>query len=555
MHFSLRLKTMIGVALIQAMLLLILVAMTFDYLRTTNYDAIEKRAQTSAILFAATVQEAVLASDLSSVQAMTGHLVNDPDIKYVRVFGPDKVLFASAGHEQALARPFSKDSDASLVEDGIFDSAADIRVAGSVFGRVEIGLDLSAINSTLSQALSRSSMIALGEMGLVALFSFILGSFLTRQLRTLTEAAGLVARGNLSFKVPVTGHDEVSKVAEAFNAMTEELDRTNQRRDEYEQALQQLNLTLEDRVAQRTRELQEKNQQLAESHQYLSQAQSKLLHSEKMASLGVLAAGVAHEINNPVSFIMSNLTTLEQYCKCYQNLLDAYAELGSITDPEEARVQRLKIEAMASDYDLNFINDDLPALLKDAIDGTRRVSDIVRGLRDFSHSGADDDWVVTDLNATLTSVLKVIHNELKYHCEVKQSLDQLPAIKCKEGQIRQVLLNLLLNAGQAIEGQGEINVTSRFTDGWIEIKICDTGCGIPSGDLGKIFDPFYTTKPVGKGTGLGLAVSYGIAKDHGGEIKVQSTVGKGSCFSLRLPAGSEAQAHHYFSVGETDEIH
>lgn len=532
---SLRLKTIMGVALIEAVLLLLLVSMTLDYLRSTNYDALIKRAATTATLFATTTKDGVLSYDLASLEAFVKDVLINPDLVYARVLGPDNQLFAEGGKAAHLSHKFFADSDVETVSDGVFDTFAVIREGGVTYGRVEIGLDISSINTTIAEAQNRSAIIAVVEMGLVALFSFLLGGYLTNQLKVLSVAAQKISEGNLDFQLPVKGRDEVSDVAIAFNSMASNLREASTRRDQFESELKELNRSLEDRVELRTQQIRNKNTQLTQANQEIKEAQAKLLQSEKMASVGVLAAGVAHEINNPIGFVMSNLHTLETYGQNYRDLVGEYAILMELTNANDQKAQQLKINQLIEQYDLEFMNEDLDVLLRDSIEGTERVKDIVKGLKDFSHIDSVTQFAMCDLNECIQSTLKVVNSELKYHCEIRTELNDLPLTYCCSGQINQVLLNLMINASHAIEDQGIIKVKSQQQGEWLEISVTDTGKGIPADQLDKLFDPFYTTKPVGEGTGLGLSISYGIAKDHQGEIRVASAPGKGSRFTLCLP--------------------
>ncbi|MDI3324949.1 ATP-binding protein [Pontibacterium granulatum] len=532
---SLRLKTILGVAFIEAILLVLLVSMTLDYLRSTNYEGMVKRASTTATLFATTTKDAVLSYDLASLDAFVNEVMRNPDLVYARVLGPDQELFAQAGEEALLARPFIADTDVSTVTDGIFDTFALIVEGGEEYGQVQLGLDISSLNAKIEEAQRWSAALAAIEMGLVALFSFLLGAYLTKQLGVLQGAARDIADGKLDIELPVRGKDEIAEVALAFNTMVHNLREAGRRRDEYEAQLNQLNKSLEQRVEQRTQDLERKNLDLEQANQAIKETQAKLMHSEKMASVGVLAAGVAHEINNPIGFVLSNVRTLDEYVKIYHTLLSMYEALLDIQDPVSREAKQAELEQYAKEQDIDFVREDIEDLLKDAIDGAQRVGDIVRNLKSFSHAEQETEFKPHDLNECIRTTLKMADNQLKYHCKVMTDLGDLPDTYCSPGQINQVLLNLLVNAGQAIEGSGAIKVTSRYDGENIEIRVTDTGKGIEQEAIKKLFDPFYTTKPVGEGTGLGLSISYGIIKEHQGEILVQSKVGAGTSFTLVLP--------------------
>jgi signal transduction histidine kinase len=274
--------------------------------------------------------------------------------------------------------------------------------------------------------------------------------------------------------------------------------------------------------------------------------QVQLLQFEKMASVGQLAAGVAHEINNPTGFISSNFNTLKGYQADIARLLRLYKKLiADLRDaiakenlPSSIAKQVEEIVDLETEADIDFVLNDIPALIEDSMEGTERIKKIVLDLKDFAHPG-EDKLSFSDINKGLDSTLNVVWNELKYKATVTKDYGDIPLIPCYPQRLNQVFMNILVNAAQAIEKQGEIKISTRALDGYAEIKISDTGLGISKENLSKIFDPFFTSKEVGKGTGLGLNVAYNIIKKHKGSIDVQSTVGKGTTFTIRIPV-SEA---------------
>jgi len=313
-----------------------------------------------------------------------------------------------------------------------------------------------------------------------------------------------------------------------------------------EEALRDSRDKLEERVRERTADLEDANasllaekQRQAELIRKLEEAQNQLLQSEKMASIGQLAAGVAHEINNPVGFVNSNLGTLQRYVNNMLMLLAAYEQL------EESMVDDLLIDIrqLKKDVDAAYMREDVGILLTESLDGLQRVRRIVQDLKDFSHvDNAELERV--KLETGLESTLNVVWNELKYKAKVVKEFGDTPQIECFPSQLNQVFMNLLINAAHAIEDHGQITIrTGHDADNvWVEVE--DTGKGIAPEHLGRIFEPFFTTKPVGKGTGLGLSLSYGIVNKHHGRIEVTSEVGRGSAFRVILPRSPvlEAQA-------------
>ncbi|MEZ6042005.1 MAG: ATP-binding protein [Planctomycetaceae bacterium] len=305
------------------------------------------------------------------------------------------------------------------------------------------------------------------------------------------------------------------------------------------QARKQAERLLEDR----SRELYTARQEIEQQYQSLMLTQSQLVHAEKMASIGQLAAGIAHEINNPIGFVTSNLQTLQDYSRVFLELLNLYQQLDNAcatTDAGEIVRLRQAIADLRDREDPDYIMDDLGSLLDESQDGLKRVREIVQNLKSFVHLG-DTEEQFADLNENIEATLKVVWNELKYKCRVEKQLASIPRIRCFASELNQVFMNLLVNAAQAIEDQGVITISTESTDQEVIVRISDTGCGISEDVRRKLFTPFFTTKPVGKGTGLGLSISWGIVKKHRGTIEVDSEPGQGTTFSIRLPM-SEPQS-------------
>ncbi|PTB20150.1 hypothetical protein C9I57_13685 [Trinickia symbiotica] len=266
----------------------------------------------------------------------------------------------------------------------------------------------------------------------------------------------------------------------------------------------------------------------------LEEAHVQLLQSEKLASIGQLAAGVAHEINNPIGFVSANLNTLKPWIR---GLLQVAAAQEAIVGQLDATTRAELLQAW-QDADLDFVREEIMALIDESIDGARRVHRIVQDLRDFSRPGSED-WAHADLHAGLESTLNVVNNELKYKATIVREFGELPHVECIPSQINQVFMNLLVNAAQAIPHRGTITIRTYAADDIVSIEIADDGVGIPTEVVGRIFDPFFTTKPVGQGTGLGLSVSLSIVKRHGGRIEVATAPGQGAVFIVILPVRRE----------------
>ncbi|RON18278.1 hybrid sensor histidine kinase/response regulator [Pseudomonas brassicacearum] len=290
---------------------------------------------------------------------------------------------------------------------------------------------------------------------------------------------------------------------------------------------------LEQMVDQRTTQFKQASEALQREIDERKQLESQLVQSEKLASLGQLAAGVAHEINNPIGFISSNLGTLEGYFKQLQEMLDAYREAEEAIGSSELLV---RLRDLRDRVELEFLREDIPLLIKESKEGISRVGQIVKDLKDFSRVDSNQEWQWANLQQGIESTLNIVANELKYKADVVKDYQDLPDIECLPSQINQVIMNLIVNASQAIgPDRGTLTLRTGLENETVWIEVADTGAGIPPGSLQKIFDPFFTTKPVGQGTGLGLSLSYGIVKKHRGNISVVSEVGVGSTFRVELP--------------------
>jgi len=269
----------------------------------------------------------------------------------------------------------------------------------------------------------------------------------------------------------------------------------------------------------------------------LQEAQRHLIQSEKMVSLGQLSAGIAHEIKNPLGFVMSNLGTLAEYVGVFKRLLKAYETLAGAAqagDAATARETLKRVEEMRCEEDLPYIVEEVDHLLSESCEGTRRIMEIVQALKNFVTPDRSE-MKMADINERVEEALKIVGNELKYKCRVHKRLGKLPPIRCYPNRLNQVFINLLVNAAQAIPEQGEIRIQTEATDTHVVIRVSDTGQGIPEEIQGRIFEPFFTTKEPGQGTGLGLAISYGIVQAHRGSIEVRSKEGEGTEFIIQIP--------------------
>ena len=269
----------------------------------------------------------------------------------------------------------------------------------------------------------------------------------------------------------------------------------------------------------------------------LKSTQSQMLQREKMASIGQLAAGVAHEINNPIGFVSSNLRSLDKYLKKLTGYLGTLESTFKGKNPEswqEIKSERKKLK-------IDFLLEDCNDLIAESLDGSDRVRKIVQNLKTFSRVDQAEEQL-TDLNECLESTIAIVWNEIKYKSKLEKNLNELPDLYCNPQELSQVFTNIIVNAAQAIEKDGFIQIRSWHDEDSIFVAIQDSGKGIPKENLEKIFDPFFTTKAVGEGTGLGMSISYEIVKKHGGDINIDSEVGHGTTFTISLPIILEKQS-------------
>ncbi len=288
----------------------------------------------------------------------------------------------------------------------------------------------------------------------------------------------------------------------------------------------------EKQLEDKSRELYEVNQSLMLAYNRMKDQKSQILHQEKLATIGQLAAGVAHEVNNPTGFVKSNLNSLSVYVNSLKKAIISYESL-IVSVGGEASVSS-RIEAIRNEFDITYVIEDSEPLLKESIDGLDRIKKIVEMLKDFARPDTGEDESFS-INECIQKTLHLVHNEIKYKADVKLHLEHLPEIKGKPGAVSQVILNLLVNAADAIKDYGIVEVTSGIRNQEIKVTVKDNGEGIPQNHITRIFDPFFTTKDVGKGTGLGLAVSHSIIKNHGGRLSVDSKEGEGSSICIHLP--------------------
>jgi signal transduction histidine kinase len=349
----------------------------------------------------------------------------------------------------------------------------------------------------------------------------------TRTARALSVLAGVLAL-LLGVRWRVAALKRHNRELEKHVASrTIELSRTNAH----------LQSEIQDRIAAE-RTVQERNTELEGLNHKFSEAQNQLLQSEKMASVGQLAAGVAHEINNPIGFVHANLSVLRQYVEDIFKVLAVYGQIERALPDDHPGLDQLR--DIKRRIEIDYLCNDTLDLLSETLGGVTRVKKIVQDLKDFSHLDKAE-WQRFDIHQCLDSTLNMIAHELKYKVEVIKEYAQLPQIRCLPFQLSQVFVNLLMNAAQAIDQRGSVTIRTTGDGDSIWIAVSDTGKGIAPAHLHRIFEPFFTTKPVGLGTGLGLSVSYSIIQRHGGSIEASSQPGSGTTVTIRLPLNGPDQ--------------
>ncbi|MDZ4678655.1 MAG: ATP-binding protein [Oligoflexia bacterium] len=364
---------------------------------------------------------------------------------------------------------------------------------------VTLGLATSKIDG--QKVLKRIKVTLLTVTVLILLFLipilFYVSNRVVKPLNQLVEATQRMEGGKVVQNMTNTSDTEIGILIDSFNRMAKN-------------------------ISTARKELEQKVVELEAINVELKNTQTSLVHSAKMASLGQLVAGVAHELNNPIGFIYSNMSHLREYVEKLRTVLDTAEK-----NPE-------KLKKIKADVEFDFLIDDLPKLIASCEDGARRTRDIVLGLRNFSRLD-EAQLKKVDLHEGLSNTLKLLTSELKNRIKLHEDYGKLPEVRCYVSQLNQVFMNILSNAAQAIEKDGEIWIKTWVEDKWAFVTIRDSGPGISKEDIDKIFDPFFTTKPVGRGTGLGLSITYGIMQKHGGEITVESKKGWGTEFKIKIP--------------------
>ncbi len=420
-------------------------------------------------------------------------------------FQPDKSLIMATHEDLALYNP--QTFMPHLKDDGFFEmnirsQPYRLMLRELSWGDTPFVMGIGASKSAAMSVLKKVNIAFYTAVGAIVLLLIVLSFFASKiLLNPIYQVLAAIERADFDrglLEIPTTNETELGLLAEGFNSLSR-------------------------RTFESQKALKDKIQELERANDEIRDTQAKLVHTAKMASLGQLVAGVAHELNNPIGFIYANMTHLREYSQKLMHLIDV-AE----TRPKDFKAERKKA-------DLDYISKDLPKLISSCEDGARRTRDIVLGLRNFSRL-EEAQIKEVDLHEGLNNTLQLLTGELKNRIQVVKNFGKIPKVRCYPSQLNQVFMNVLSNAAQAVEAEGEIQIATRsINDEKVEISIRDNGRGMTKAVLEKVFDPFFTTKGLGSGTGLGLSISYGVIQKHGGDILVSSEVGRGTEFKIILP--------------------
>jgi two-component system NtrC family sensor kinase len=426
-------------------------------------------------------------------------------------FQPGKPYVVATHEDLSLYR--SDIFSSHLKEDGFFELSIRntpyrLMLRELKWGENNFVLGLGASKSAAKAVLKNVKMAFFTVVGTIVLLLIILSFIASRLLLTpIYDVLSAIQRADFDknlLQVPTSNETELGLLAEAFNDLSK-------------------------RTFDSQKALKDKLQELEKANNEIRDTQARLVHNAKMASLGQLVAGVAHELNNPIGFIYANMSHLRDYSQKLLHLID-------VAEHEPEKLEKEKDKA-----DLEYIVKDLPKLISSCEDGARRTRDIVLGLRGFSRL-EEAQIKQVDIHEGLENTLQLLTGELKNRIKVHKHFEKLPKVNCYPSQLNQVFMNVLSNAAQSIESEGEIHITTKpIGADRVEISIRDTGKGMSKTTVEKIFDPFFTTKGLGSGTGLGLSISYGVIQKHGGEILVSSEPGKGTEFRIILPIHGPAE--------------
>lgn len=393
----------------------------------------------------------------------------------------------------------------------LYDLPAQLMGKQRYWGYIAVLLSMTPVDAMTSKLKVNLILTTAFLILSFALLNFLFSNRIVKPLEILVYAMKRAKTGRAEQIPPIDSAYEIEYLVRAFNDMIRN-------------------------VTDAKKALEEKLSELKKANQEIKNTQTTLVQSAKMISLGQIVAGVAHELNNPIGFIYSNMHHLQEYVEKLRLLVNEYRALRASLPAEVLK----RIEKKEKELEIDFVLQDMESLTKSCVDGAKRTKDIVLGLRTFSRMD-ESVFRMEDIHEGIRSTLKLLVNELKNKVTVHEEFGDLPLVECTLSQINQVLVNLVTNAAHAIQGKGDVWIRTRHEGDYVYIHIEDNGCGMSPSTLDKIFDPFFTTKKVGQGTGLGLSIAYGLIQKHHGNIVVESEVGKGTKFTLQIPVRQPIQ--------------
>ena len=493
--------------------------MTKD-LMTKSFDERQTISKSIANIVYSSTKDSIAINDYSKLNDLSKRLINNRLINFVVVYDANtknKILWSTIDSVKGKTLSI-KEVKEEYQKNVAFDSEI-LYEKGVIANKVTV-----IIAYTLESNISYYLRSMTGKNPTIAMIFLLLGSFcslamiklITVPINSLTNAVKIFSTGNFNHKISMTYYQELNILIRSFNEMASIIHKTH--------------ASLEEKIKERTAEIQDKNQKLNKAMEELKGTQAMLVHAEKMRSLGELVAGITHEINNPVNFIYGNLTHLSNYSQDLMDIIDKYQEYTDML-PEE---QKQEMKKMLEDKEYDYLKEDLPDLIKSCREGTVRTKNIVMDLKNFSRT---EKMVINEIeiNKEINTTLNILYNKYKNRITIHKEFEDVAPIDCYGGQINQVLMNIIDNAIFAIKDTGDIYIRTKDIGNNLVIEIEDTGTGIAKENIEKVFEPFFTTKGVGEGTGLGMSISYKIIESHGGKIDIDSELGKGTKFTITLP--------------------
>ncbi len=448
--------------------------------------------------------------DFKDFGEVTGILMKNKLIQQVAIYSKAKKSFVWSTNKNIIGKDMDPQKYLSATKNSIL-IPTDTHLIIMTYPEPP-GLDIDKLLN-----ISKIAVLFVLTLGLI--FIALIAQSIVKPLVKLSQQANFIAKGNFDNTLPRTEYKEINTLVNSLNIMSYEL--------------KKIYSSLEDKVKQRTQEINNKNQELEKVYLELKDTQSMMVHSEKMRSLGEMVSGITHEINNPVNFIHGNLTHLKNYSKDLIDIIEKYKELSSKLPDTD----RKEIEELLEELDYSYLKEDLPKLIGSCQEGTERTRNIVMDLKNFSRM---EEMLVSEINIEkeIHTALNILANKYKDVVEIHEEFSHIPTIEAYGGQLNQVFVNILDNAIGAIKSvkkTGNIYIRTKQDGHNIVIEFQDDGRGMTEEQKLKIFEPFFTTKPIGEGTGLGMSISYKVISAHKGKIDVKTKLNEGTTIILTLP--------------------